>query len=491
MKNICFTLLIFSTLLCQAQPGNHLMEDLKINSSTHSNIQFVDQTRNAVDSCGHWTGYYVMNKLTALEGYYISRNEEYSGFAQYYSAPQPLSINGIGFYGYAETLDSIAVLAEVREADPVDSLPGAVLASDTMYVQNGSFQTNFLGQQYYEAIFDTALVVTAGYNLSIQILTTDTVVLYSSSYGNIDGNGEYLNSLYYSDPAAPSFEGWYRSSDFGPSFDADFLILPILKTEIFEPYQILTNDTICEGDNLCVDYSRKPIFEDHMYADSNYISNQSIDWLWGDGFVVNGLTNACHFYDTTSLLTLTDTFYYWNVPSVAQPLNCAIEESATITVFKSPTVDFNYVINGTEVSFTNNSYNATSYSWDFGDGNNANDPEPTHDFVNNGSYTVTLYGENDCFIDSLKDTIDITTAGIINQENYSIQLYPNPTRNNLNITNSSESELNVEIYNTDGRLIEKIRLVKDLNTVDISNWSEGIYIIKSENNLWHSRFIKQ
>jgi PKD repeat protein len=46
-----------------------------------------------------------------------------------------------------------------------------------------------------------------------------------------------------------------------------------------------------------------------------------------------------------------------------------------------------------EVSFTNSSSNANTYSWDFGDGNNSTDASPVHQYTNLGLYTVTLIAD--------------------------------------------------------------------------------------------------
>lgn len=45
---------------------------------------------------------------------------------------------------------------------------------------------------------------------------------------------------------------------------------------------------------------------------------------------------------------------------------------------------------GQEVFFTNNSRNARSFEWDFGDGYISNDEHPTHVFTGTGTYEVTL-----------------------------------------------------------------------------------------------------
>jgi len=59
----------------------------------------------------------------------------------------------------------------------------------------------------------------------------------------------------------------------------------------------------------------------------------------------------------------------------------------------APVVDFSYTGNNSApgiVSFTNLTQNATSYSWDFGDGSTATEVSPSHTYINSGSYTVKL-----------------------------------------------------------------------------------------------------
>lgn len=486
-------LLILSSAFCAiaiAQPTNPLLQQAGSNQGEAVEFFDANNNRNAVDTCGSWTGYYYLNKLTALEAYFVSRSAVYSGHAQYYSAPQPLVLHGMGFYGYAETLDSIPVVAQIREASPVDSVPGAVLATDTVYVQNGSFQTNFLGQQYYEVLYNTPINVTSGYNLSVKNLTNDTIVLYSNSYANVDGNGEYLNTLYYSEPAFPSFEGWYRSSLYGPTYDADFLMLPILSTEIFEPFSIDANDTICEGDNLCIEYSRKPIFDDHMYADSNFVSEQSINFNWGDGFFVGGLDIACHLYDTTSMFTLTDSFYYWNAPN-QQPFICAIEESAAIQVYKNPTLNFSYTINGSEVTFINESYNASDYEWNFGNGDTSTVFNPVYDFINDSTYIVTLYGQNQCYSDSISDTIVISSVSLHENELIDISIFPNPTEEILHLTFNNNISAKAVITDVSGKTIKEFEVNEKMHQIDVHHLKSGIYFLNIQDFNIHKRWIKK
>lgn len=63
---------------------------------------------------------------------------------------------------------------------------------------------------------------------------------------------------------------------------------------------------------------------------------------------------------------------------------------------KPLTADFSYKSgsNYREIKFTNNSTSATSYEWDFGDGNTATTSNPTYTYAVDGRYTVKLTVKN-------------------------------------------------------------------------------------------------
>lgn len=72
-----------------------------------------------------------------------------------------------------------------------------------------------------------------------------------------------------------------------------------------------------------------------------------------------------------------------------------------IEVLPAPIAAFstlmNCVCNNSPISFTNNSSGASSYYWDFGDGNDAYTFNATHTYGSPGTYTVTLYAYSDNF----------------------------------------------------------------------------------------------
>lgn len=83
--------------------------------------------------------------------------------------------------------------------------------------------------------------------------------------------------------------------------------------------------------------------------------------------------------------------------------------SNVITTNDVPNVGFTYTVNGSTVTFTNTSTNATSYSWDFGDGNLSTQTNPVHTYLEDGFYNVVLTAFNECGPAETSEVIEIAT----------------------------------------------------------------------------------
>jgi len=70
--------------------------------------------------------------------------------------------------------------------------------------------------------------------------------------------------------------------------------------------------------------------------------------------------------------------------------------SNIFTINTVPVASFTFFVNGAVVIFGNTSVNATSYSWDFGDGQFSTEINPTHTYTEDGTYNVILTAFNDC-----------------------------------------------------------------------------------------------
>ncbi|MEL6987009.1 MAG: PKD domain-containing protein [Bacteroidota bacterium] len=108
--------------------------------------------------------------------------------------------------------------------------------------------------------------------------------------------------------------------------------------------------------------------------------------------------------------------FFYNGPVECRLDNFTIDIGAEGAV--PPSVGFDVQqseSNFLEYSFTNTSTGATSYEWDFGDGNTSTDENPTHVYATADIYTVSLKASNDVGLSSdLSKSIDIqapVTAG--------------------------------------------------------------------------------
>ncbi|MEJ7625276.1 MAG: PKD domain-containing protein [Ferruginibacter sp.] len=138
-------------------------------------------------------------------------------------------------------------------------------------------------------------------------------------------------------------------------------------------------------------------------------------WNFGDGTSSNVL-NPTKFYNTPGV---------YQVKLISNFGACTDSITKSITILPKP----NSVFTGNPLSgckqtltvnFTNNSTNAVSTSWDFGDGNTSSQTNPSHTYTNTGTYTVTLISTNSF---GCNDTLV--------RQNFINIAYPQATINNL------------------------------------------------------------
>lgn len=170
-----------------------------------------------------------------------------------------------------------------------------------------------------------------------------------------------------------------------------------------------------------------------------------------------------------------------------------LTQNINIVVSDSPNAAFAplsnpiYVPNATAY-FNNNSINANSYHWDFGNGATSTDENPWMTYSTPGIYTVTLIAENGlCGSDTATFDVEVINNVSINENDTQsqIKLFPNPFKNSLNIEINSEKEENISItiYDIIGKNVgyKNVILKKGISIISLTDilqhTSKGNYIV--------------
>ncbi|MEN9334704.1 MAG: hypothetical protein RLY35_1884 [Bacteroidota bacterium] len=216
-----------------------------------------------------------------------------------------------------------------------------------------------------------------------------------------------------------------------------------------------SDDTdICSGESVSLSASTSETYV--WYLNGAVISNET-----------NGSLIATEAGSYTVEVTNTDAC---NGTGISSPI--------FVTVTETPTADFSAIINNLGVQFLNNSTGATSYSWNFGDGNVSSENNPSHNFGTDGSYTVTLEASNGNCTDV--HTFEVLVTGLEEMMNASIMLYPNPAQDQINIVCPAQSTL--IMTNVTGQIINTIQNSKIQEVMNVSDLANGVYIVRIINN---------
>ncbi|MDD2411861.1 MAG: T9SS type A sorting domain-containing protein [Bacteroidales bacterium] len=147
-----------------------------------------------------------------------------------------------------------------------------------------------------------------------------------------------------------------------------------------------------------------------------------------------------------------------------------------------PIANFSFDISNNMVEFTNLSTNASSYKWDFGDGETSTDISPNHVYDVNDIFTVTLIANYCDYSDTTKQSINIITSSVEDPLlQKSILLYPNPVSDQLIINLENIDE--VYVLNSIGQTFTPSHTSIGTSTsIDFSSFPSGIYFLVISTN---------
>ena len=108
----------------------------------------------------------------------------------------------------------------------------------------------------------------------------------------------------------------------------------------------------------------------------------------------------------------------------------------------------------------------------------------------NGSYAVIVTSLQGC--EDVSDCIDINSVGLDQINISDINVFPNPTNGEVNVTMSENMMVDVQIFDAQGKLVAEQMNVTNNGKLNISNVTPGVYMVRltAENAVQTFRVVK-
>ena len=201
----------------------------------------------------------------------------------------------------------------------------------------------------------------------------------------------------------------------------------------------------------------------------------------------NGLQNWYYFYD-------------WKIEYGEICGRTAVEVpfgggGAPLPVDFTPSADTVFLIGGMAmVDFTAQTEGATSWYWNFGDGETSTEQNPSHAFTLPGVYTVSLSAGDaeGCAASAFRNVV-VANLMIMGTQAQNVTpqliLYPNPAGDLLQVEWEGEAA-RLQVYDVQGRSLLSLPLTGNQVRLSLDGWANGLYFLSllTENGLVSARF---
>jgi PKD repeat protein len=190
-----------------------------------------------------------------------------------------------------------------------------------------------------------------------------------------------------------------------------------------------------------------------IFTNSSTGANAAV-WNFGDGSPTSTTTSPGHKYATAGKYTV--------ILLTRNASGCIDTISHEVTVNALPSATFKTTkVSGNVYNFAANNTTATTYAWNFGDGNTASTATTSHTYATAGQYKVTLNVKDGNGCDSQEEdtTLSVTVGiGEVDPLNGSLNVYPNPFNHSLTVayTLPKQAEVKVTLMDVTGRVMSEM-----------------------------------
>lgn len=392
------------------QPINHPYEynpTKIVNNKTVSCIDTVRYPQSKTTSLLYDTMDYVTYIGAVSQAYHFSGTGVVHGISAY----MLLDLDGI-----AGNFPPVSMVISVRNIDS-GNVPTSIIASDTVLLYDVGYEEQVLMFSALVAVSDSFAVV-----IEIDTLNPSNPYYITNNYG--EGLVEELSSLTYTGIWYNLYPTW------GGTWDVDMIISPIISQDITSSYTT-DKDSICSEDSV-VFTNTSVNCTDRMFNGFNTTTNPLYTWDFNDGTGTYNFTDTTYTFNSSGSYNtqLTTTYYGYS-------LNCNDISNHIISVFDTAIANFGFSYSGVGIfQFTDSSYAASTYYWDFGDGSNSVDQNTGHMYTSPGNYQVclTVVDTNGCNSNTICNTISFTVGVDDFYAADYVKVYPIPANKYFNVT---------------------------------------------------------
>jgi PKD repeat protein len=217
-------------------------------------------------------------------------------------------------------------------------------------------------------------------------------------------------------------------------------------------------DTACQTITICIvptanfDYSK--LLNIVEFVDE---SDNATGWMWdfGDG-ATSTTPNPTHTYNGSGTYTV----------CLVAINSCGMDTFCQDVTVECPAFSggFTFTQSNDTAFFTDQSPNAISWLWDFGDGGSSSVQNPMHIYAQNGTFDACLIVSDGCSTDTICQQVVVIGVALqsLSSNSDGIGIYPNPSTGLtiIEFSVSSVQHVTLNLLNSEGK---KVKTIADQN----------------------------